>query len=652
MKKKIINGILLVAMVFATSSAFVSCKDNDADAAVEMNGNYQTLLNRLTALENKVAGIKSCDCNLDAINAKIKALEDAIAALPGSGTTDLSNYVTKDELAAALAGIVTADQLDAYAKAADVDAAIAALQSILETFETQLEAELKGMITSVNVLGVDNPVFGTAALPLDVKTTVLGSFYNELTQDITFPSTTLANKIGIKAEKEYAGETIASASAGKIYVTLNPTNGDFSGITAELANSQNVAAPVTLSPLAPSDKVINFGYTRANMNLYETEVTITDYAAAALNIDMEQLKADAKNVLNNKKSLTAYAAFAADALNQASGICDANYLTIATDGKILGKREISSETAFAVAAVKPLSYKFLAGKSFSLPIERIESAISKLINKINITFDVDFSKFDKEFTVTNDKQVIITVTIDEPITVTGTTNVKGQDVEVTVKGKDSMGGDVTLTGKGTVKDTKVDFEAGTTLTITKDIDITDDINDIYESLNGELEDFNDMLKEVQKLADFNTTIENAKNDVKKEIFSYLERFNNKFEKLTSKLNVLLQPALIAVNKSEVRRVPASETNPYKASGVVKLVPTTFTSEILAPAYKKIIAVTAINGSTAGIKDFNSKYGLAQVVNGDAEYSVEFEAGKTYEITYASVDYFGNYIENRYFIQGK
>ena len=29
MKKKIINGILLVALVFATSSAFVSCKDND-----------------------------------------------------------------------------------------------------------------------------------------------------------------------------------------------------------------------------------------------------------------------------------------------------------------------------------------------------------------------------------------------------------------------------------------------------------------------------------------------------------------------------------------------------------------------------------------------------------------------------------------------
>jgi hypothetical protein len=38
MKKKIINGILLVALVFATSSAFVSCKDNDSDVQTELLG--------------------------------------------------------------------------------------------------------------------------------------------------------------------------------------------------------------------------------------------------------------------------------------------------------------------------------------------------------------------------------------------------------------------------------------------------------------------------------------------------------------------------------------------------------------------------------------------------------------------------------------
>ena len=36
MKKKIFNGILLVVILFAASSAFVSCKDTDADVRKEL----------------------------------------------------------------------------------------------------------------------------------------------------------------------------------------------------------------------------------------------------------------------------------------------------------------------------------------------------------------------------------------------------------------------------------------------------------------------------------------------------------------------------------------------------------------------------------------------------------------------------------------
>ena len=51
MKKKIINGILLVAMLFATSSTFVSCKDNDADSNTE-------LLGKIAALQSQLDNIK------------------------------------------------------------------------------------------------------------------------------------------------------------------------------------------------------------------------------------------------------------------------------------------------------------------------------------------------------------------------------------------------------------------------------------------------------------------------------------------------------------------------------------------------------------------------------------------------------------------
>ena len=36
MKKKIINGILMVALVAATSTSFVSCKDNDEDVRTDL----------------------------------------------------------------------------------------------------------------------------------------------------------------------------------------------------------------------------------------------------------------------------------------------------------------------------------------------------------------------------------------------------------------------------------------------------------------------------------------------------------------------------------------------------------------------------------------------------------------------------------------
>ena len=60
MKKKIINGILLVALVFATSSAFVSCKDNDADVKTELYGEIAKLQQKIDDL-SKIPGPKGDD---------------------------------------------------------------------------------------------------------------------------------------------------------------------------------------------------------------------------------------------------------------------------------------------------------------------------------------------------------------------------------------------------------------------------------------------------------------------------------------------------------------------------------------------------------------------------------------------------------------
>ena len=53
MKKKIINGIMMVALVAATSTSFVSCKDTNEDVRVEQAIEIAGLQGRLTTLENQ-----------------------------------------------------------------------------------------------------------------------------------------------------------------------------------------------------------------------------------------------------------------------------------------------------------------------------------------------------------------------------------------------------------------------------------------------------------------------------------------------------------------------------------------------------------------------------------------------------------------------
>lgn len=64
MKKKIYNGLLLIAMLFATMSSFVSCKDYDEDAFADLQGQNVTLQELINS-------------EINALNEQIEALEQA-----------------------------------------------------------------------------------------------------------------------------------------------------------------------------------------------------------------------------------------------------------------------------------------------------------------------------------------------------------------------------------------------------------------------------------------------------------------------------------------------------------------------------------------------------------------------------------------------
>lgn len=82
MKKKIINGILLVAMLFAATTSFVSCKDNVDDDILpvyaQLTKDKNELSTRISNLEGQIASLQS---ELNNVKGDVTTIKGQIAEL-------------------------------------------------------------------------------------------------------------------------------------------------------------------------------------------------------------------------------------------------------------------------------------------------------------------------------------------------------------------------------------------------------------------------------------------------------------------------------------------------------------------------------------------------------------------------------------------
>lgn len=97
MKKKIINGILMVALVGATSTSFVSCKDTSEDVKTDL----MAQVNAVKA--NLEPRVEQAEKDIDALEYRMDTAESDIKTLK-SDVTSLKNRVStleqeKDSLA-------------------------------------------------------------------------------------------------------------------------------------------------------------------------------------------------------------------------------------------------------------------------------------------------------------------------------------------------------------------------------------------------------------------------------------------------------------------------------------------------------------------------------------------------------------------------
>ena len=146
-------------------------------------------------------------------------------------------------------------------------------------------------------------------------------------------------------------------------------------------------------------------------------------------------------------------------------------------------------------------------------------------------------------------------------------------------------------------------------------------------LNGAISDIQDILNKVNNAGANALTLE-------KKVTNFLESYINRIISSISAngLYKLLEPMVLVENENGgVNRLVSGVT--LKA-GKVTLLPTTVTNELLAPAFKKYIAVNG-KGEILTNGDDNFK-----------KYEITLTKGEN-KIVYAAVDFYGNQIVKRY-----
>jgi len=270
MKKKIINGILMAALLLAGTTSFVSCKDNVDDVENGIRKDMETLRSglqtTLDGLETRVGILEANQVNVDDLN---KAINDLRAEIQ----TKLNDKADKK----------------------DVDKAVNDLKAEIARLEGEIKKLSKTMVTGVVIQETLDCVVGTINLP-GFNPAFLAAYVGENKTGMPeFPISgkdynvdpdgnyLLASELPQDANGNWDEDAIignsgknaylinGTGNAGKLYFTINPRKVDPTLLHVDLINSRGEETGITLDNIQKSDHLITFaigkhgnGMTRAD----------------------------------------------------------------------------------------------------------------------------------------------------------------------------------------------------------------------------------------------------------------------------------------------------------------------------------------------------------------------------------------------------
>ena len=661
MKRQLTSILLFSALLVGGASTFVSCTDHESDSA------YNTSVSLADAIAKQKSDLTNLNEWLGELKKQQPSLEKAIdaridanwKAMDKGALTELGQYATLDAAIqgskayknlsgkvdsisgqiAAIEKLRVKDSIAAkkfteelYNRLDSIDGTV---QDLQDRYDMAFDFLMNKKLDNIAINATENPVTGywNAAF-LGSQLNLASSFYGTAVQT--------PKGWGDFEPGDVLGK---GGNAGYLYVSLNPTELDPSLVKVELVNSQGEPAKgFELGDIESTDKVLTFGYTRAasKNGFYQIPVIASDPQNDDIALDKGALKEAAQNILAELKDpkgtnldLTKVAAaLYKNNLNnklQAYTVKASYYLFNPETGELELKHAVAPTYNVAAFAVKPLSFNFgtdnqyldklsdWAVENFRLP------SLSRQLNKV-----IDAIKV-KEFNVDNQKVEVATI-----LTAT--------DVDVEVKqidgvhyivfthngtevGRSKVDASTTVKPVGTpVEVTSGHYQKVYEITAKKEVDIVTTLNQVVEDINGQLQPIKDVLSNA------GSKWENV-----------TAKVNPLLKKVASKIgsaNKLLQPTILYMDKNNnpntLSTIGGRLATRFVGLGSTNLYATSWTAELLAPAYLKSVyvvedgaEVTLADGKTSAKTPFNGTHLI-------------FTAKKSgpYTIVYEAIDYSG------------
>ena len=559
---------------------------------------------------------------------------------------NFANYVEKSYL------------IDNYYTKAEVDNAIknasTALEGQISALETRLTTQLNSLFNAManEVTGVIlnrfySPILGSYKDMMGTEARFLGAYYG-YAEDNAF----IGNE---DIQKEDLLLDDAKDNAGSIGVYINPANKNFEGLKFKIVDSQGNVTPF-IATATKNDKVEHYGYTRADAenttpNYYLLKISVDpnrlDEVKTWTSADVESLKGVAKNILNklkdrnNNLNLTEIANTLYKTFNNRLTEYHLALERNLTDGTNNSLNVTIADKDFAATVIKPLSYKFLSG-GINYDIKDIPTLESK-----GLYIDTSSLKW-KDLNHIADINQKVEVDVPDASTMT----IDDKKVKINASGELEW---VDPNHKTNIEDLKgvkvtvnnIAFEAGavkyntTKQAVTVTVSMKE-FNNIIDQVNSQV---GNMLGTVENLANkvnkFESTIDG----------NFINRVNNYIHKCNYWLdnaNKFLQPAMFATDGNNWVKLPtiasgATYVKMTNGKANVLLLPTSYTLEYLAPAYKKYITVKDPSGATVTGEN------IGKVISGNI-HKAGFTATKegVYTITYDAVDYTGGKAKTKTF----